>query len=92
MLILLDSVGTTAYCVGMEMRTYACGHEGEIPRFMGRGQARQRRLSVHFCRPCRECRLVRAESYARSLTTMDGRPLSGDALNKAIAKAQARVS
>ena len=47
---------------------YSCGHEGEIPRNMGRGQARQRRLAAHFGRPCYKCRVQIAIDTHNTLT------------------------
>lgn len=65
---------------------YTCGHSGAVPANMGRGAARQRRLSLHFNGRCLECMLVSAESEARRLTDSRATPLSGAVLDGAIAK------
>ena len=66
---------------------YNCGHEGELPRNMGRGTARQNRLAAWFGRPCQVCALAHAERFARKLTQPDGTPrpasvVAGDILRR----------
>ena len=54
----------------IQVKTYACGHIGEIPPFMGRGEARQVRLKEYFSKPCLECRKVAAKKQAEKLCVL----------------------
>ena len=54
------------------MLTFSCGHTDVEPRNMGRGAARAKRLQAHFARPCYACACTHAESFARSLTRLNG--------------------
>jgi hypothetical protein len=53
--------------------TFTCGHTQESePRFMGRGQARVKRLAEYFARPCFECASASLQARLASLTDMQG--------------------
>jgi len=54
--------------------TFSCKHEGPEPRNMGRGNARQVRLTSYFARPCFDCAAKLLESHIRSVTDLDGNP------------------
>jgi len=45
-----------------------CGHVGNVPPNMGRGQARVRRLDEFFNRCCLQCQLARDAVHYASLT------------------------
>jgi hypothetical protein len=50
--------------------TYKCGHEGEVPRNMGRGVARENRLADHFGRNCLACRREAAAQQAAKMSVL----------------------
>lgn len=55
--------------------TFTCGHTQESePQFMGRGQARVKRLAEYFARPCFECASARLQARLASQTNMQGEP------------------
>jgi hypothetical protein len=54
----------------METRQYTCGHQGTEPANMGRGKARQDRLTKHFGRPCLECRRTAVATEAAKLCVL----------------------
>ena len=49
------------------MMNFICGHSGNIPTHMGRGQARQERLTKYFNRKCPSCRHLSVLKTAQSL-------------------------
>jgi len=55
---------------------FSCGHEGEIPRNMGRGKARQHRLEKYFARRCPDCARKAVVNLAFQLTHVGGEPYS----------------
>ena len=64
-------------------RAFTCGHTQESePRFMGRGQARIKRLAEYFARPCFECASTSLQVHLASLTDMQGgpRPATSDVI------------
>jgi hypothetical protein len=55
--------------------TFNCGHSQENdPAYMGRGQARLRRLAAYFNRPCLACAEQKTREHLASLTDMHGNP------------------
>jgi hypothetical protein len=72
-------------------RTFTCGHEAEEPLHMGRGKARERRLSEYFGRKCFECRLAATYAQASQLkeTVRDssGNPVFNEAGKRVMASA-----
>ena len=50
---------------------HRCGHVGFDPRNMGRGAARQRRLTEHYARLCESCALIAEAAHVDSLTNLD---------------------
>ena len=46
--------------------TFTCGHEGEIPRNMGRGARREARITEYFGRMCMTCAI---DGACRSVLT-----------------------
>ena len=69
----------------MSDRTYTCGHSAAEPVHMGRGQARVKRLTKYFGRPCIICARQHAIARAHQLTDMRANPLVGAALDAAVA-------
>ena len=77
-------------CKGIGMtHTFKCGHSQEQePNYMGRGQARQRRLVEYFARPCLICAEANTLAHLASLTDTQGnaRPANQDVINARIEK------
>ena len=48
--------------------TFSCGHTAAVPRNMGRGKARERRVAAFFARPCCECRVELEMAHIARLT------------------------
>ena len=63
-----------------QIHTFTCGHQAEEPRFMGRGQARQRRLTAYFNRKCATCSEQAILALYASLTS----PASQETINKRV--------
>lgn len=61
----------------METRTYTCGHSAPVPRGMGRGAAREKRLAKFFGRRCFLCACARQAATAASLRAITGRGPDG---------------
>jgi len=57
---------------------YTCGHVGDVPNNMGRGQARVIRLAAYFDRVCYQCACTRIVEQATSATMLDGTPCPAD--------------
>lgn len=72
--------------------TFTCGHGSDEPRFMGRGQARQRRLAEYFNRPCVVCAEVHLRTELSKLTDMQGnlRPATDEKVREKVARLQSR--
>lgn len=46
-----------------ETQLHSCGHEGTVPRNMGRGKARAKRLEQFFGHKCLTCSLAQSREY-----------------------------
>lgn len=57
---------------------YKCGHAGEVPRNMGRGAARQKRLARWFRRLCPDCNRARWVAHYAQEHHLDGTPYTAD--------------
>ena len=62
---------------------HKCGHDGLADRFLGRGQARVRRMEAIAAVDCRMC--VRHRTAAR-LTHLDGTPYTAEERQAYVAK------
>lgn len=49
-------------------RIHSCGHEGSVPRNMGRGKAREKRLAQFFGHKCLACSLAQSQEYWAGLS------------------------
>jgi hypothetical protein len=67
----------------MENEFYRCEHPVQGELNLGRGKARKARIAALFCP---ECGLLHAQEYVAKLTYIDGRPLDGEALQRATEK------
>ena len=52
----------------MMERRFTCGHSAKEPLNMGRGAAREARVTAYFDRKCLACRLLSEEAFEASLT------------------------
>lgn len=74
-----------------DMMRFCCGHSGSIPPRMGRGAARQRRLSDYFAHRCPDCQRAYYASYAAKLTWADGSAMSVDSQTRWVARRMAQM-
>ena len=51
---------------------HTCGHDAGILTYMGRGEARERRIGFYFSRPCFPCALDAAALRLRNRRMIDG--------------------
>ena len=58
----------------METRTFKCNHSAEVPRNMGKGSLREKRINEYFNRSCCNCRCAAEIKLQNSLTRIDGSP------------------
>ena len=52
----------------MATMRFTCGHEADIPAYMGRGKARERRLSQYFGRRCFICAVDNYREFVKTLS------------------------
>jgi len=67
----------------MQMK-FSCGHEGETPRDMGRGRARQLRLVCYFDRLCPECHRAKWTAFFAGDHHITGRVYTADEQARAV--------
>lgn len=70
----------------------ACGHTIAVPDFMGRGEARKRRLAQWAALGCRACREARIRDLASRLTDPRGVPVPDHVREAFVARHVARMA
>jgi hypothetical protein len=70
---------------------FACGHSGDIPADMGRGESRKRRLATYFARRCPVCAEEHLRNHAAQLTLVDGTLYTPEQQSQFVAKRLARL-
>lgn len=77
----------------MATETFTCGHTAELkPGLFGRGQARIKRITEYFSRPCLQCAVDRLPAYYAQFTLgRSGEKYSADLVAHKVAERAAKL-